>query len=278
VEIDGRFGSSDDDDWKPFRLVLAVRAGWHVNGTFVGAGLAPTSVAGVVGGVRNVRYPVGEGWDGGAGPVPVYRGRVAIEGEVERRGGGAASLEVTYQACADARSPPVAASCGCAGAMGADRLDASGLGSTTRSSCLPATASPSLPARLSTRRAGPPRSRGALFEPVGGETPAARVVRVLGANYVAAGLLVVRDRRSQLAPATRVMECGPEDEDFVYEAARFLAEIGPSTQAIHIYAPLGLGSSVDHFLTYEAAVRAFATEAGRNLFLYEEPRAFVPGA
>ena len=37
--------------------------------------------------------------------------------------------------------------------------------------------------------------------------------------------------------------------------------------------------SVDHRLTYEAAVRAFATEAGRNLFLYEErPEAFVPGA
>ncbi|HSD28334.1 MAG TPA: DUF255 domain-containing protein [Vicinamibacteria bacterium] len=109
VEIDGRLGSSDDDDWKPFRLELAVRAGWHVNGNPAGAGLVPTSVAGVVGGVRNVRYPVGEGWDGGAGPVPVYRGRVAIEGEVERRGGGAASLEVTYQACADARClPPVA--------------------------------------------------------------------------------------------------------------------------------------------------------------------------
>jgi hypothetical protein len=36
---------------------------------------------------------------------------------------------------------------------------------------------------------------------------------------------------------------------------------------------------VDHILAYEAAVRAFATEAGRNLFLYEErPEAFVPGA
>jgi hypothetical protein len=36
---------------------------------------------------------------------------------------------------------------------------------------------------------------------------------------------------------------------------------------------------VDHALTYEASVRAFATEAGRNLFLYEErPEAFVPGA
>jgi hypothetical protein len=41
--------------------------------------------------------------------VPVYRGRLAIEGEVERRGGGAASVEVGYQACDDTRClPPVA--------------------------------------------------------------------------------------------------------------------------------------------------------------------------
>jgi hypothetical protein len=63
-------------------------------------------VAGVLGGLRNVRYPVAESWDGGAGPVPVYRGRVVIEGEVERRGGGAVGLEVTYQACDDHRCLP----------------------------------------------------------------------------------------------------------------------------------------------------------------------------
>jgi uncharacterized protein YyaL (SSP411 family) len=109
VEIEGKLGSSEDDDWKPFRVELAVRAGWHVNANPAGPGLAPTKVAGVVGGVRNVRYPAGEAWDGGGGPVPVYRGRVAIEGEVERRGSGAAGLEVTYQACDDARClPPVA--------------------------------------------------------------------------------------------------------------------------------------------------------------------------
>jgi uncharacterized protein YyaL (SSP411 family) len=109
VEIEGRLGSSEDDEWKPFRLDLAVRAGWHVSANPGGAGLVPTRVAGVVGGVRNVRYPAGEAWDGGGGAVPVYRGRVAIEGEVERRGGGAASLELTYQACDDARClPPVA--------------------------------------------------------------------------------------------------------------------------------------------------------------------------
>jgi len=117
----------------------------------------------------------------------------------------------------------------------------------------------------------------ALFEAVGTSTAAARAARDLGASYVAAGLPPARARRAERAPATRVTERGPEDEDIAFEAARFLAEIGPSTQAVHIYAPLGLGSSVDHLLTYEAAVRAFATESGRNLFLYEErPEAFVP--
>jgi hypothetical protein len=76
-----------------------------------------------------------------------------------------------------------------------------------------------------------------------------------------------------------VSERGPEDEDVVLEAARLLSETGPRTQAVHVYAPLGLGPSVDHLLAYESTVRAFATEAGRNLFLYEErPEAFVPGA
>jgi LmbE family N-acetylglucosaminyl deacetylase len=119
----------------------------------------------------------------------------------------------------------------------------------------------------------------ALFEPVGGQTPAAKAVRALGADYVAAGLPAARDRRARLAPSTRVSERGPEDEDVVIEAARLLSETGPRTQAVHFYAPLGLGPSVDHLLTYESTVRAFATEAGRNLFLYEErPEAFVPGA
>ena len=61
---------------------------------------------GVLGRLRNVRYPAGESWDGGAGPVPVYRGRVVIEGEIEHRGGGAPAVELAYQACDDARCLP----------------------------------------------------------------------------------------------------------------------------------------------------------------------------
>ena len=109
VEIEGRLGTSEDEEWKPFRIELDVKKGWHVNATPPGAGLEPVRVSGVIGGVRGVRYPAGAAWDGGAGAVPVYTGRVVIEGEIERKGGGAVSVELAYQACDEARClPPVA--------------------------------------------------------------------------------------------------------------------------------------------------------------------------
>jgi uncharacterized protein YyaL (SSP411 family) len=109
VEIDGRLGTSEDDAWKPFRIELDVKKGWHVNAAPAGAGLVPVRVTGVIGGVRGVRYPTGAPWNGGGGAVPVYSGRVVIEGEIERRGGGAVSVELSYQACDEARClPPVA--------------------------------------------------------------------------------------------------------------------------------------------------------------------------
>ncbi|HUL76733.1 MAG TPA: DUF255 domain-containing protein [Vicinamibacteria bacterium] len=108
VEMEGKLGRSDDDEWKPFRIDIAVRGGWHVNANPAGAGLVPTGVRGLIGLVRSLRYPAPETWDGGAGPVPIFRGRVTIEGEVERRGGGAAGVEVSYQACDETRClPPV---------------------------------------------------------------------------------------------------------------------------------------------------------------------------
>jgi uncharacterized protein YyaL (SSP411 family) len=106
VEIDARLGSGDEDSWSPFTLDLVVRRGWHVNAHPAGPGLAPVSLAGVLGSLRHLRYPPGEPWDGGAGPVPVYRGRVRIEGEIERRSGGAAAVEVVYQACDATRCLP----------------------------------------------------------------------------------------------------------------------------------------------------------------------------
>jgi hypothetical protein len=108
VEVYGRLGSGVEEEWKPFRVELELRKGWHANANPAAQGLVPTAVAEVVGRLRNVRYPAGETWDGGAGAVPVYRGRVVIEGEIEHRGGGAPAVELAYQACDDARClPPV---------------------------------------------------------------------------------------------------------------------------------------------------------------------------
>jgi LmbE family N-acetylglucosaminyl deacetylase len=119
----------------------------------------------------------------------------------------------------------------------------------------------------------------ALFEAAGGDTAAARAVRELGAQYAAAGLPAAPARRARQATRSKVTGRRPEDDDVALEAARLLTAAGSRTQAVHVYAPLGLGTSADHGLTHEVAVRAFAGEVGRNFFLYEErPEAFVPGA
>ena len=40
--------------------------------------------------------------------MSVYRGSVRLQGEIEHKGGGAPSVELTYQACDDARClPPI---------------------------------------------------------------------------------------------------------------------------------------------------------------------------
>jgi hypothetical protein len=118
----------------------------------------------------------------------------------------------------------------------------------------------------------------ALFEPAGAGGTAAKAVSRLGASYAGAGLPAAAARHPARGPSPRV-ERAPEDEETLLAASHLLADVGPRTQAINIHAPLGLGSSVDHVIAYEASVRAFASGAGRNLFLYEErPEAFVPGA
>jgi hypothetical protein len=106
VEVEGRLGRGQDDVWKPFTLDLRIRPRFHVNAHEVGeGGLVATSVAGVMGGVRQVRYPPAQALGGGASG---WAGRVRIEGEIEHRGGGAAAVEIEYQACDDARClPPV---------------------------------------------------------------------------------------------------------------------------------------------------------------------------
>jgi LmbE family N-acetylglucosaminyl deacetylase len=118
----------------------------------------------------------------------------------------------------------------------------------------------------------------ALFERGRADSRAAEAATMLGADYATGGLTPVEERRS-FETRRLVEERTPEDDGVALDAARMLADAGARTQAVHVYAPLGLGWSVDHLIAYEAAVRAFATERGRNLFLYEErPEAFVPGA
>ena len=119
----------------------------------------------------------------------------------------------------------------------------------------------------------------ALFEPRDEDTSAARAVKDLGADYAATGFASARERGSPALTYANAGTRGAPDEAAALSAARVLAEVGPRVQPLHVYAPLGLGRSFDHLLGYEAALRAFANEAGRNLFLYEErPEALVPGA
>jgi len=119
----------------------------------------------------------------------------------------------------------------------------------------------------------------ALFEPAGVETSASHAVNELGAQYAAAGIPSARERGSPTLVPFGGEPRGEVDQEAARQAERLLTDIGPKVQALHVYAPLGLGRSLDHLIAYEAALRAFASEAGRNLFLYEErPEAFVPGA
>ena len=270
VEIDGAARArSEDDDWKPFRVELDGPQGLARERQPGGRGprRRPRS-AGVVGRVRNVRYPAGETWDGGGGPVPVYRGRVTIEGEIERRGGGAAGLEVALPGVRR-RALPAARHAHRAAALSAMRRaprPETPRAATTRSSSRRTATT----WRSAARRASRARRSGAgacscwpSSSPVG-----QRHARPRG-RCASSG----RTTRRRACPAAAsaaararasapVAERRPEDEDVALEAARLLTEIGPRTQAVHVYAPLGLGASVDHRLTYEAAVRAFATEAG----------------
>lgn len=106
VEVEGSLGRADDETWKPFTLDLEIRPGFHVNGnTTEDPSLVATTVKAILGDVRKLKFPAVErGQDGASG----YRGRVRIEGEIERRGGGASSVELAYQACDDSRClPPV---------------------------------------------------------------------------------------------------------------------------------------------------------------------------
>jgi hypothetical protein len=118
----------------------------------------------------------------------------------------------------------------------------------------------------------------ALFDPVGAKGEAARCAETLGARYLAAGLPSAAERRATSEPGLP-LDRTAEDDVAALHAVRLLRLAAPRTRAVSLFAPLGLTGSADNLVAHEASVRAFASEPGRNLFLYEErPEAFVPGA
>jgi LmbE family N-acetylglucosaminyl deacetylase len=120
----------------------------------------------------------------------------------------------------------------------------------------------------------------ALFESADETPEVAAALREGGIDYLAGGLPAAPQRLAGEA-AFGQMAFGrrAEDEDWLAQATCLLSDVGPRIKARHVYAPLGVGGHIDHRLTHEAALRAFASESGRNVFLYEErPEAFIPGA
>ncbi len=107
VEVVGRLGSGEG--WKPFTIELKVAKGWHLYANPPGhPSVIPTSMAPVLGKLRDLSYPMGEPSGPAGERLLVYRGSVRLQGEVEHKGGGAPSLELTYQACDDVRClPPI---------------------------------------------------------------------------------------------------------------------------------------------------------------------------
>ena len=108
VEVGGQLAAGTGP-WRPFVVELAIRPGWHLNAHPASLpSLVATSLGPVLGQLRGLRYPAGEPYGPAAEPISVYRGRVALQGEIEPPAGGAPSLELTYQACDDARClPPI---------------------------------------------------------------------------------------------------------------------------------------------------------------------------
>ncbi|HKI04300.1 MAG TPA: DUF255 domain-containing protein [Thermoanaerobaculia bacterium] len=97
--------------WRPFRLVLEIAPGWHIQANPASEEyLVPTEIEAEEGEVRNVRYPPGEPFSShfSEQSIAVYSGRVEIAGEVSGPGSGTVRLAVTYQPCDEARClPPV---------------------------------------------------------------------------------------------------------------------------------------------------------------------------
>jgi uncharacterized protein YyaL (SSP411 family) len=98
VGVEARLLEGAEGDWRPFRVELAIRDGWHVNAHPASHEfLIPTRVEGRGGEVRNVTYPEPRRLEASYadGGIDVYEGTVELAGELR----GEPSLRVTYQAC-----------------------------------------------------------------------------------------------------------------------------------------------------------------------------------
>jgi uncharacterized protein len=100
---------SQEAGWQPFRLVVEVSPGWHIQANPASEEfLLPTEVAAEGGAeVRNLQYPQGEEIPAGFAdgrPLAVYTGRVEVTGEVSGHG----RLAVRFQLCDDTRCLPPA--------------------------------------------------------------------------------------------------------------------------------------------------------------------------
>jgi LmbE family N-acetylglucosaminyl deacetylase len=118
----------------------------------------------------------------------------------------------------------------------------------------------------------------ALFETPDSPSSGAAAIEALGADFAAAGLAPARPRLPSDSLGALAFR-DADDEELLVRTARLLADIEPRIRARQVYAPLGVGGHVDHSLTHEAALRAFSSGDGRNVYLYEErPEALVRGA
>ena len=102
----------------------------------------------------------------------------------------------------------------------------------------------------------------------------------LGVREAALGLPAAAARHASYANfASLAGDRRPEDDAAAERAADALRDARNRTRARHVYVPLGVGAHIDHRLVHDAALRAFESGDGRNVFLYEErPEAFVRGA
>ncbi|MBV8201940.1 MAG: hypothetical protein JOZ15_15080, partial [Acidobacteria bacterium] len=110
-------GAETEAGWRPFRLVLEIAPGWHLQANPPSESfLVPTTLAAEGAELRRVAYPAGDPLPVAfsSRPVASYQGRVELTGEIgvpaDRRRPQAegARLLLTYQLCDDRRClPPV---------------------------------------------------------------------------------------------------------------------------------------------------------------------------